>query len=298
MGGKREIGSKTSFWITTFLGPVIGLIAVALSKKREAKQIDYYAELLKFSALKDKGLISESDFNGEKQKLDYARNNIEELKPDNTGIYYYIIALLIVLTICAINLFAVYYLYNENEAKKKFSETKSASEQITTTNQPHSTNKQYEEISKSNMSEQADMSPLLQIRSSKLEALEYTSSGKYISTNSESKAVLFTFSFETLESPSLKKGAIRLYIRLIDPNHETVIGEDNQGGAFKLANSSETIKYTETLDFDSRLNNNKLESYGINPGNPYSFQFQKGRYKLEIYQYGGYFLSGAELELK
>lgn len=90
-GGKREIGSKKTFWITLFLSPFVGLIAVLLSEKKSMEKYDYFGELLKISQLKDSKIISEQEFEREKNRIAQSRYLYENPIPDRTGFYYYLI---------------------------------------------------------------------------------------------------------------------------------------------------------------------------------------------------------------
>jgi len=95
-GGKREIGSRKTFWITLFLSPVIGLIAVLLSRRKGENKFDYYGELLKITELKERHAISETEFEIEKKKIDQRRIQNEKPPSDFAGIYYYLIFLALV----------------------------------------------------------------------------------------------------------------------------------------------------------------------------------------------------------
>jgi hypothetical protein len=91
-GGKREIGSRKTFWITLFLSPIVGLIAVLLSKRKGENNFDYYGELLKITELKERKAISESEFETEKLRIDNSRaENEKRPKSDYAGMYYYLI---------------------------------------------------------------------------------------------------------------------------------------------------------------------------------------------------------------
>lgn len=95
-GGKREIGSRKTFWITLFLSPLVGLIAVLLSRRKGENNFDYYGELLKITELKERDAISENEFDIEKRRIDGIRIKNEKPTSDFAGIYYYLIALVLI----------------------------------------------------------------------------------------------------------------------------------------------------------------------------------------------------------
>lgn len=103
-GGKKEIGSRKTFWITFFFSPIIGLIAVLLSETKEIRNFDYYGELLKLTELKEKNVISEKEFDIEKRKVDSSRYEKENPVADKAGVYYYLI-FLGVLTLILVGMF-------------------------------------------------------------------------------------------------------------------------------------------------------------------------------------------------
>ncbi len=75
IGKDRQIGFNNAFFVTFFLGGVIGLIIVILSKKIDDKPTaiiekqNVADELLKFYELKERGVITEEEFEKQKSKL-------------------------------------------------------------------------------------------------------------------------------------------------------------------------------------------------------------------------------------
>ena len=116
-GGKREIGSKKTFWITLFLSPFVGLVAVLLSNRKNTEKYDYLGELLKITQLKESKIISELEFEREKNKIAQSRYLYENPVPDRAGFYYYII--LIVVIFVGINLIGLLLTMQENKESEK-----------------------------------------------------------------------------------------------------------------------------------------------------------------------------------
>lgn len=55
------------------------------------EKYDYFGELLKISQLKDSKIISEQEFEREKNRIAQSRYLYENPIPDRTGFYYYLI---------------------------------------------------------------------------------------------------------------------------------------------------------------------------------------------------------------
>lgn len=106
-GGKRKIGSKKTFWITLFLSPFVGFIAVLLSENKSMKKYDYFGELLKISQLKDSKIISEQEFEREKNRIAQSRYLYENPIADKVGFYYYLIVLGVVVSFLVVVFFLV-----------------------------------------------------------------------------------------------------------------------------------------------------------------------------------------------
>jgi len=112
-GGKREIGSKNTFWITLFFSPLVGLIALLLSRRKEEHTFDYFSELLKLTQLKDGKIISVEEFEKEKNRLAQSRYEYENPIADKAGFYYYLIVLGVVVSFLVV----VFFLVVTNEGK-------------------------------------------------------------------------------------------------------------------------------------------------------------------------------------
>jgi hypothetical protein len=103
IGSKRNIGFSFSFLWSVLLSPIIGLVITLLSKpkiNRERLKESILNQLDKVSSLKEKEIISESQFEEEKKQLTYRLNNIdEETNTSKTPHYIALISLVLLLII-------------------------------------------------------------------------------------------------------------------------------------------------------------------------------------------------------
>jgi hypothetical protein len=73
-GAKRTIGAGGAFFITFLFSPLVGLVAVILSEKNDStsgklSSLQYLEQLHKLKALQSEGVLTEKEFEIEKQKL-------------------------------------------------------------------------------------------------------------------------------------------------------------------------------------------------------------------------------------
>jgi len=97
MGGKREIGSRTTYIITLLFSPIIALPIVALSKRKQLPYSDYYGDILKLNELRSKGILTDEEFNSNFMNLPQ-RNNLT-IDADRVGIRYYAITLILIVAV-------------------------------------------------------------------------------------------------------------------------------------------------------------------------------------------------------
>ncbi len=77
IGMGRQIGFFLAFFISLLTTPIIGLIVTALSSKssvevnqeNQSKNVSVSDELLKLNELKEKGILTEEEFNRQKDKI-------------------------------------------------------------------------------------------------------------------------------------------------------------------------------------------------------------------------------------
>jgi len=87
LGSKREIGGFYTFLLSFFFSPIVGLIVVLISRKKDDVKLErellekmkskesgsYIDNMYKLKSLYDDGTIDEKTYNEEKEKLELAR---------------------------------------------------------------------------------------------------------------------------------------------------------------------------------------------------------------------------------
>lgn len=123
IGSKRNIGFFFSFLWSILLSPIIGLAITLFSKpkkNREEVKESILNQLEKINSLKEKNIISETQFENEKRGLTYRLNNLD--KELNTSKKPHYIALLVLLGLILIGIFAFRsYWQSKNQKTDEFS---------------------------------------------------------------------------------------------------------------------------------------------------------------------------------
>lgn len=132
LGSKKNIGFGFAFLWSFLLSPIIGLAIVLLSKQKkdlEKVKESILNQLDKIDSLKEKNILTESQFENEKRNLIYRLNNIgDENESDKTPHY---VALCILIILIVVGAFWVKNYYdsknNSNQQYLNQSNTESTS---------------------------------------------------------------------------------------------------------------------------------------------------------------------------
>lgn len=183
------------------------------------------------------------------------------------------------------------------EMQKKIEELTAQNQQLTTQNQQLSTDLNAEKATTAqlsetnkNLSKKVELGSLLQLRNLEVAGVKKKGSGDDKVIKRAKAVESLRISFETGDNKVLEPGTATLYIRVINPKGETIAVADKGSGTIKLAESGETIQYTQKADFEWNQSNKKIVVYWSSNVN------SEGSYKVEVYQ-SGYLVGKGAVEL-
>jgi myosin heavy subunit len=140
------------------------------------------------------------------------------------------------------------------------------------------------------LGKKVEIGSLLPVASLDVEAVRTRNNGKEVEVKRAKTAANLRIKFETGENKVLDPGPISVYVRIINPNGETIAVEDQGSGSLQPVNSAEPMLYTKRADFEYDQNNKTVVVYwGKNIQQP-------GVYKVELYQ-AGYVIAQGEVKL-
>jgi predicted nucleic acid-binding Zn-ribbon protein len=116
------------------------------------------------------------------------------------------------------------------------------------------------------------------------------SGGKEIETNKINKLDKIKVCFETGDNKVLDPGNVTLYLRLINPQGNTIVQESMGSGIIKLSDGTDA-QFTKSVDFAFQGASKKMCIYWSQ--NIYT----EGKYKAEVYQ-SGYKIGETSFDLK
>lgn len=183
------------------------------------------------------------------------------------------------------------------EMQKKIEELTAQNQQLTTQNQQLSTDLNAEKATTAQLSEtnktlskKVELGSLLQLRNLEVAGVKKKGNGDDKVIKRAKAVESLRISFETGDNKVLEPGTATLYIRVINPKGETIAVADKGSGTIKLAESGETIQYTQKADFEWNQTNKKIVVYWSSNVN------SEGSYKVEVYQ-SGYLVGKGAVEL-
>lgn len=144
---------------------------------------------------------------------------------------------------------------------------------------------------KQNLSKKVQLGSLLKLNNMKVYGVNIRSNGKEDETTRLKKVDKIKIEFETGENKVTEKGALKFYVRVINPKGETIAVRDQGSGTFKMADSNDDVQYSRVAEIDYQQANKKVTidwSSNIT---------QEGTYKVEVYQ-SGYLIGKGETKLK
>jgi predicted RNase H-like nuclease (RuvC/YqgF family) len=143
---------------------------------------------------------------------------------------------------------------------------------------------------KANLSKKVELGSLLQLQNLKVEGVHKRHNGKEVGKKSAKHIDYLKITFATGDNKVLEKGALALYVRIINPKGETIAIADQGSGKVKL-NTGDEVQYSKKVDLDWDQNSkNVAVEWSQNIKDP-------GTYKVEVYQ-SGYEVGKGSIELK
>lgn len=183
------------------------------------------------------------------------------------------------------------------EMKARIDQLVAQNKQLTDQNQQLSTDLNSEKATSAQLSEtnkglskKVELGSLLQLRSMEVVGVKKKGSGDDKIIKRAKLTESLRISFETGDNKVLEQGNVALLIRVINPKGETIAVADKGSGTFKLAESGETVQYTQKAEFDWNQSNKKIVVYWSSNVNA------EGTYKVEVYQ-SGYLVGKGSVEL-
>ncbi|MBL7776864.1 MAG: hypothetical protein JNK66_01070 [Chitinophagales bacterium] len=183
------------------------------------------------------------------------------------------------------------------EMKARIDQLVAQNKQLTDQNQQLSTDLNSEKATTAQLTEtnkglskKVELGSLLQLRSMEVVGVRKKGSGDDKVIKRAKQVESLRISFETGDNKVLEQGNVALLIRVINPKGETIAIADKGSGTFKLAESGETVQYTQKAEFDWNQSNKKIVVYWSSNVNA------EGTYKVEVYQ-SGYLVGKGSVEL-
>ena len=130
------------------------------------------------------------------------------------------------------------------------------------------------------LSKKVETGSLFQIAKVDVAAVKTKGNGKEVEVRKAKAAQNLRIKFETGENKVLDPGTVPLYVRIINPQGQTIAVADQGSGTIQAADSQEMVQYTKKADIDYNQTNKTVVVYwGMNIQQP-------GTYKVEVYQNG------------
>ena len=146
---------------------------------------------------------------------------------------------------------------------------------------------------KNKLTETVNLASVIKVGSVSVTGLKERNSGKTVKKKYAKNVDQLRICFKTSENEIARPGVERFYIRIISPLGETLAIEELGSGVFSSKATGEEIRYTHLKELDYE-NDAKEICFNWDPNLGI---FQKGKYKVEVYNKGH--LSGAgDFELK
>lgn len=148
------------------------------------------------------------------------------------------------------------------------------------------------ETENASLSDKVNIASVVKVMSVQGEGFKIRKSGKVKGKNRASAVDRLRVCFDATDNAVVEGGLEKFYVRIINPTGETLAVESLGSGVMTSSMTSEEIRYTKVKEID--YNNETTEACML--WEP-STEFQKGEYKIEVYNKG--FLAGkGSFELK
>lgn len=130
------------------------------------------------------------------------------------------------------------------------------------------------------LSKKVAVGSLLPIAKVDVSAVKTRNNGKEVEVRRAKAAENLRIKFETGENKVIDPGQVDLYVRIINPQGETIAVADQGSGTIQSAESPEPIAYTKKAEIDYNQTNKTVVVYwGMNIQQP-------GKYKVQVLQAG------------
>jgi myosin heavy subunit len=142
--------------------------------------------------------------------------------------------------------------------------------------------KQQLSAEKQKLSETVNLASVIKVNNVRVTGLKERSSGKTVKKKYAKNVDQLKICFETTANEIARPGVERFFVRIISPIGETMAIDELGSGVMIDKNTGEEIRYTHVKEYD--YNNDQTEicfNWDPNLG-----AFQKGKYKVEIYNKG------------
>jgi cell division protein FtsB len=191
----------------------------------------------------------------------------------------------------------VQYEASISELQKTVDELCAQNQQLTQSNSQLSDSLTSEKKTTSDLNEQNKglsqkvvLGSLLQLKQVDVNGVKQRQNGKETTVRYAKAAESLRISFETGQNTVLSNGTLSLYVRIINPNGETISVVDQGSGTIQLAKSGTQVQYTKKADIDWNQTSKKVLVYWTqNSSSP-------GIYHVEIYQ-SGYLIGQGQVKL-
>ncbi|TAK37745.1 MAG: hypothetical protein EPO28_11530 [Saprospiraceae bacterium] len=138
-----------------------------------------------------------------------------------------------------------------------------------------------------------NLASLVKVNKVLITGLKVRSNGKTVKKKFAKNVDQLRVCFVTMANDIASAGKERFYIRIINPVGETIAVDELGSGVLHLADSGEEVRYTLRMEADYK----NRESEFCTNWKPQNGTFEKGKYKVEIYN-KNYFAGKGELVLK
>ncbi|MFQ5446374.1 MAG: hypothetical protein ACE5FF_05520 [Saprospiraceae bacterium] len=146
---------------------------------------------------------------------------------------------------------------------------------------------------RSEMLEVLTKASVVKVNKVQVTGLKKRSNGKLVKKKFAKNVEQLRVCFKTTVNEITKPGPERFYIRIVNPVGETIAVDDLGSGVLQLAGSREEVRYTLWKEVDYQNDNSEI-CLSWKPANA---SFQKGKYKVEVYN-KNYLAGTGQLTLK
>jgi myosin heavy subunit len=155
------------------------------------------------------------------------------------------------------------------------------------------TEKQQISTERNQLVETVNLASVVKVSDVNVTGMKEKSSGKTVKKKYAKNVDQLRICFKTTENDIARPGVERFYVRIISPVGETLAIDELGSGIFIRKDSGEEIRYTHLKEYDY---SNEIKEVCFN-WNPNLGVFQKGKYKVEVYN-KGHLAGNGEFELK